>query len=313
MNSSKTTPVRLRAGSPAQLVATLPYLFGFRPDNSVIILGLQGRRIDGTARVDASVVLAAGFDVEVLRGRLSSITAPSHQIIVVAWIDDVDDARRAINVVGNATGLPDMAVIVSHGRCQADGGPWQECVDHLAEADEAGLTVLDSRDALEASVAGPSDAEWATMADAWACACHSVEALTPGKQRARARRLMEQGLEVPGGLSSESCLELAALARQGHVRDVMTALITIKSARHHTELWRLVVTKAPAEAAPAVLGLLGLAAWLMGEGALQVCCMQRGLAIDPSHSLLRLIEAINVMGVHPREWARVRRLGYMGA
>jgi len=60
------------------------------------------------------------------------------------------------------------------------------------------------------------------------------------------------------------------------------------------------------DAAPAVLGLLGLAAWLAGDGALQVCAMERGLVLNPNHSLLRLVETINVMGVAPSEWAKVQ-------
>ena len=313
MNSSTSAPVRLRAASPAQLVATLPYLFGFRPDQSVIILSLEGRRIEAAARLDAAVVLDARFDAAVLRARLASVVAQPRLTIVVAWIDNLDDARRAINVVGGAIGLPDMAVIVSHGRCQADGGPWQDCADHLAEADEAGLTVLNSRAALLSSVAGPAQGESAAIAQAWASACQSVDALTLGQQRTRAGRVLAKGLAEPGGLSLEGCLELAALARQGSVRDVMTLPLTMKSAKCHVELWRVVVAKVPDEAAPAVLGLLGLAAWLAGEGALQVCCLERGLAIDPGHSLLLLVEAINVAGVRPGEWARVRRLGYTGA
>jgi len=294
-------------------VAALPYLFGFRPDQSVIILSLQGRRIEAAARLDAAVVLDAGFNPAVLRGRLASVVAPSRLTIVVAWIDNVDDARRAINAVGGAIGLPDMAVIVSGGRCQADGGPWQDCADHVTEADEAGLTVLNSRAALAASVAGPSKDESAEIAEAWAAACRFVDAMTPVKQRARASRVLANGLAEPGRLSLEGRLELAALAREGGVRDVMTGPLTMRSADRHVELWQGVVAKVPEEGAPAALGLLGLAAWLAGEGALQVCCLERGLAIDPGHSLLRLLETINVMGVRPGEWARVRRLGYMGA
>jgi len=294
-------------------VATLPYLFGFRPDQSVIVLGLQGRRIDAAARFDASVALDTGFDADVLRQRLASVISQGHQVIVVAWLDEVDDARRAVNAVGDAIGLPAMAIIVSHGRCQADGGQWQDCADHITEADEAGLAVLSSRATLEASVAGPSDEESAGTADTWASVCLSVGNMTLAKRRTRAKRLMTEGIAAGAELSLESCLELAALARQGCVRDTMTAPLTTKSAKHYVGLWLAVVSKVPDGGAPAVLGLLGLAAWLAGEGTLQVCCMERGLAIDPDHSLLLLVEALNVMGVHPREWARLRRLGYMGA
>jgi len=308
MNTISSTPVRLRAGSPAQLVATLPYLFGFRPDQSVIVLGLRGRRIDAAARLNASVVLGDGLDVELLRQRLVTVTGQGRQVIVVAWHDDADVAGRAIKAVVDAIGTPDMTVIVSEGRCQADGGPWQKCPDGVAEADEAGLLVLASRRAVEARVVGPSGKEAAEAAKAWAPICESVETMTLDERRRRAKCLMKEGLVAPDDLMLEECLELASLARQGRVRDVMTAGLTEETARYHLALWAAVVPKVPDEGAPAVLGLMGLAAWLAGDGALQVCCVERGLALEPDHSLLRLVDTINAMGVHPREWAKVRLL-----
>jgi len=308
MKNTTSTQVRLRAGSPAQLVATLPYLFGFRPDQSVIVLGLHGRRIDATARFDVSVALDDAFDAALLRERLATVTGQGRQVIVVVWHDDVDAARRALSGVLGAIGSADMTVIVSGGRCQADDGPWQDCPDGVAEADEAGLRVLPSRAALQAGVAGPSGIDLAAAVKAWVSSCHYVDTMTLEERRNRAKQLMKRGLAAPGRLSSGGCLELAALARQGLVRDIMTAELTDESAPSHVELWSAVVQTVPDDGAPAVLGMLGLSAWLAGNGALQVCCMERGLAIEPDHSLLRLVETINVMGVHPREWAKVRLL-----
>ena len=307
MKNTTSAPVRLRAGSPAQLVATLPYLFGFRPDQSVIVLGLRGRRIDAAARLDASVVLDDGFDAVVLRNRLSTVIGQGRQVIAVAWHDDAGAARRAVDAVVDAIGAADMAIIVSGGRCQADDGPWQDCPDGVAEADDAGLTVLASRAMIEASVAGPSSDDSAAAA-AWMSICEVVDDMTLYERRGKAKHIMEEGWTAPGNLTLEQCLELAALARQGRVRDVMTAPLNAETARSHLELWGAVVPRVPDGGAPAVLGLLGLAAWLAGEGALQVCCLERGLALEPDHSLLRLVETINVMGVHPREWAKVRLL-----
>jgi len=308
MNTHLSTPVHLRASSPAQLVATLPYLFGFRPDESVIVLGLDGRRIDGAARLDASVVLDAAFDPEVLRGRLANVTCPPRLVIVVAWMDDVVAAGSAVTAARDAIGRADMTVIVSGGRCQADGGDWHDCPDGVTEAAEAGLTVLANRSQVADIVAGPTGAGAAAAAKAWASITQFVESRTLDERRSRAKHLMAKGLTAPGALTSGVCLELGALARQGRVRDVMTAGLTRETANSHVELWSAVVPEVPDEGAPAVLGLLGLAAWLAGDGALQMCCLERGLTIDPGHSLLRLVESINVMGVHPREWAKVRRL-----
>jgi len=102
-------------------------------------------------------------------------------------------------------------------------------------------------------------------------------------------------------------MQLAALVRDGAVRDVLWGDLTRRTARLYVDLWSVIVGDVPDAGVPAALGVLGMAAWVAGDGALQVCCVERGLTLAPEHSLLRLVETINILGVHPKTWAKVRR------
>jgi len=295
--------VRLRAATPAQLVAALPYLFGFVPHESVIVLGLDERRVEVAARVDAAVVLGAGFNAEPLRQLLPSL-APRWRVIAVGWMADAAAAQRAVDLASSAIGGADQTIIVSGGRCRADGGAWKACPGAIAEAETAGLTPLPNRAALVARVAGAPgpDAE-----RRWAVACEAIDEAPVSRRQQRAAELSAQGLHMPQTLSFQEHIELAALVRDGAVRDVLWDDLTWETAKRHIDLWCAVVRAVPDEGAPAALGMLGMAAWVAGDGALQVCCLERGLAIAPEHSLLRLVETINILGVHPKMWAELRR------
>lgn len=296
-------PVLLRAATGAQLVATLPYFFGFVPSESVIVLGLNKRRVEAAARMDAAVILDERFDTELLRQRLSFL-APGWCVVVVGWIADEAAAQRATGVVAAAVGRADQTIIVSGGRCRTDGGDWEVYPDAVAEAEVAGLTPLPDRAALAAQVAGASGQGCGRC---WTALCQTVDGMSMDGRRQRAAALMAEGLASPAALPLRGRLELAALVRDGAVRDVLWDGLTFETAKRYVELWTAVVRSVPDAGAPAALGLLGMAAWVAGNGALQVCCLERGLALAPEHSLLRLVETINVLGINPKTWAELRR------
>src|SRR4051812_38127714 len=47
-----TQPPRLAVRSPADLIAAVPYLLGFHPADSVVVVALRGRRVVFAARGD---------------------------------------------------------------------------------------------------------------------------------------------------------------------------------------------------------------------------------------------------------------------
>jgi len=295
--------VNLRADSPANLVACLPYLFGFTPSQSVMVLGLKGTRIDVAARIDASVVLAPDFDQDALRHRLACVTG-NPTMVVVVWMDDEAQARRALDLTVTCLGGVDLGLLVCGGRC-FDGDTWADVPGQIPAAEQAGMTVLSSRDVLAQKVAGPTgDAvEQATTAWRTASAAGDRGAIEMADW---AWTLIRDWLDFdPSRITPEFAAQLAFCVQSGAVRDTVEARMTMSNARQYLALWLGVVNQVPDDAAPAVLGLAGLAAWLAGDGALEVCAIERGLTLDPDHPLLRLVEQINVQGVRPDLWEKI--------
>jgi hypothetical protein len=75
-----------------------------------------------------------------------------------------------------------------------------------------------------------------------------------------------------------------------------------EQADDHVALWRRVVSVAvwPHEAAP--LGMLAMAGWLSGNGALLNCCIERLERVDPDYSLLQLCREISDQAVPPSHY-----------
>lgn len=103
-------------------------------------------------------------------------------------------------------------------------------------------------------------------------------------------------------LTDADRLRLACLAGDVLVRDVAWAMMQRATAPAHAELWQQVVerTVAPFEAAP--LCLLGMAAWISGQGTLQVCCIDRVQSVDPDYSMGDLLAEINRRAMPPQMW-----------
>ena len=301
MADEPSRPVKLKVSTPADLVATLPYMFGFKPVDSIIVLALEGKRVVASARIDAGWV----DDPEHIQSMLYPIRQHGDHLVVIAWVTPQKAAERAATLVAAALGGVEQSIIVCGGRCRAGDGPWQPYPDSLPAAEQAGLEVLPSRTAVAAKVKGPlaSDKQ-ATRR--WRMARLSVLQHDESWRQARLDELMTHGLARPDRLSTYELTELAALVHDGQTRDQVWQFMDAERSGKLVALWQGVVAVVARAGAPAPLGLLALSAWLDGEGVLQTCCLERGLRIAPKHSLLRLADQMAMAGLAPKMWPRLR-------
>lgn len=319
---SNSRPV-LRLSEPEDLLSAIPYLLKYHPTDSLVFLLLSGRRLVLTARI--------GHDPEeelegAAIGRYLSRLCTDHDadgVILVAYCADPGEGSALLIDVMMA-----LESVMVHHALVADGSRWWSCLcDHdeddcdcdagtvydstssavAAQAVLAGISPMPSRDALAESVAGPSDAtDRAAAATAIEGALSALSDLDLGERCDRMAILVERHCMSGGPLTGEEYAELAVLAYEGAVRDVAVARMRPDDAAAHVALWRQVVdrTVAPFESAP--LCLLGLAAWISGNGALQVVCMERAERINPNYSLLRILDEINNRALPPSVWDELR-------
>lgn len=309
------TQTTLRLSDSSGMLAGLPFLLGFHPEESFVILVLEGCRVKVTARVDLDApadALAAKFtDVCVDHG--------GDALVVVAYATDEPTGRVALEaLLDELEPLPVSEALITDGSrwwsalcddtcCPAEGTPYDVTTHAVAaEAVMAGAAPLPNRTALADMVQGPAGTDRVIAEEAFETALHEVAELELQERSDLMALMVEDYCVHERVLTPAECAELAVLAYDVQVRDVAAERIRMDDAPTHIELWRQVVQQAvePFECAP--LCLLGLAGWVAGRGALQVVCMERVEQINPHYSLLHVLEEINTRCLPPSLWGEIR-------
>lgn len=309
------TQATLRLTDPTSMLAGLPFLLGFHPENSFVILVLEGSRVKVTARVDIDAPSAA------LAAKFTAVCAEhgGDALVIIAYASDEPTGRAALEGFLDALGAHPVneAVIADGSRwwsalcedacCPTEGTPY-DVTSHAvaAEAVLAGAAPLPNRTALAEMVQGPVEAGRAAAEAAFETALHTIAELDLHERSDLMALLVEDYCVHERVLTPAECAELAILAYDVQVRDIAAERIRLDDAPTHIELWRQVVQQAvePFECAP--LCLLGLAGWVAGRGALQVVCMERVEQINPNYSLLHVLEEINTRCLPPSLWGEIR-------
>jgi hypothetical protein len=173
-----------------------------------------------------------------------------------------------------------------------------------AEAAVLGLPVRASRKELAAGIAGPPESD-----DALLTARFEAAQITLDRLGARGRRRMLRRLLASDRLPDrEDSVRLALLVE--HVEGQVRVLRTLNrdSAERHLALWTRVVRHATAAHRPAALGLLGMAAWQNGDGALAMVALEKLDLIDPLEPIAAVLDWLNELVVPPQEWEERREV-----
>ncbi|MDX6322211.1 MAG: hypothetical protein QOF52_2069 [Propionibacteriaceae bacterium] len=306
-------PVRLRTSGPADLLELVPYLLGFHPTESVVLVVIRGREVALAARVDLPPIAA----VDQLVDRLSEIADRNGASAVVVFTFSEDpvaatelmlrliEGLRPFGLVDaiHADGRRWWSMICADRCCPEDGTPYGSGSGRLAaEAVYAGLSTRSSRHEIEALVAGPDATEEAALRNVVERVADDLGPSSRVQRRSEMAELVNGFLAEPRSLGDAECSRFALLAADVEVRDVAWSLMSRDRAEDHVDLWQQVVSRtvSPLESAP--LCLLGMAAWISGNGALMVCCLERVSTLDPAYTMAGLLEDINRRGVPPKAW-----------
>lgn len=316
-----TTPDRppLRIGSLDGVLAVIPYILGFVPANSLVMLGVGPHgRLKVAFRYDLpdppgreAVAAIAGHSLDVLARQHVGVAVcvgygPGRLVTPVA------DAFQAV-APGTGIRLRDL-VRVEDGRywsylcgepscCPAEGVPFNPAA-HLAARilEREGHPVAASRDALAATLAPITGSAAREMAEA-----------TQHAERAGLRLAAARGpvaLDGPGLAAVRSAIQvyrqggtlassakyawLALVLLRLRVRDDAWARMDPSHHRAHRRLWTDLVRRAQPGYIAAPASLLALTAWQGGEGALANIAIDRALADDPGYPMALLVrDALN--------------------
>jgi hypothetical protein len=308
-----------------ELINSLPAMYGFPPEDSLVVLGLKGTRIVFGMRLDLPepdlIESVAELAVKHLR----------HQrvegAIVVAVGEPLDIGRRTVLAVESrldsvrpiAGGWAnDERFWVSMAGGDPGGYPYRRTLDHPASAYAvlAGQEISASREVLATRVQpeGGERRAWIERS-----ADETVERFVADYGRLSAEKLVARATEefvpVVHDLLARRAVEDGTILRLGfaltviEIRDVLWGLITRDNAPSLVGAWLHVARRLPVEWTPAALCLASFASWLSGDGAMAVIAAERATVVDHEYSMADLMLALATSGVSPLDWDGWRESG----
>jgi hypothetical protein len=311
------SPDVLTVGNPADVLATVPYLCGFRPENSLVVLCLAGSRrrlirlqhvdlpprelVDPVARALAFNARAARADSAIIVGYAEAGIGPEPPRVPL-----LDAAHRAFErprrgsrplrvfeALCVAGGRWWSAVCTDESCCPAVGHPVESDGRVEAEATVRGLVVGASRSTPSSSLApvtGRAAASmWHTLDQALAEWTEPVPAGHFGVRRRAALIGLEQ---LMGRWAAGDCvLDDGAAARvlvaltDVEVRDTVITDLRADQLDTARALWTAMVRHAVSPYGPAAATVLATVAWEQGDPVLAAAACERALADDPEYRL----------------------------
>lgn len=307
---------------PGELLAMIPYVLGFTPDDSFVVVALVGprKRFGPCLRAD----LPTTADEAVAQARYLVGVIGSHGFDPVILVAFTGDARAADAVMlPLRRGLARRHVTVTEA-LRADGAHWWSytCQDPACCGSEGVSYDPDSsRVAAEAVLAGlqraPNRESLRAQFDPVGVgALHDVAAecsrlrrrLSAGVRSplvvADVDRLVVQHLPAPDAMSALDTAVLLLAVQEVPLRDAAWALMSRRNASEHFALWRRIMQTAPDHLMAPAGALTGFAAWLDGHGVLAWHALDRLQVIAPDYSMGLLLKQILEETVNPEVWSR---------
>jgi hypothetical protein len=285
----------LHVNSTSELLAAVPYLFGFHPADCVVVVALRGGSLHFSSRQDLPDADPAAIVRLVTQHRVD-------RVIVIGY----GPATRVKAVVpGLAAGLRLAGVEVFDEVRVTDGRYWslngpdaQPCdLDSTVVAAAAtfqGLPVLPDRAALVAQLAPVTGQERQAMSAATARAEERFRLLeTVHPAGFAAVREAYTGRR----LTNDDVAALGVLLRDGGVCDYAWARSEARAVDQ--ALWMDVLRRVEPDYAPAPAALLAFVAWRLGLGPLAGIAVDRALAVHPGYEPARLMDEILRRGLDP--------------
>src|SRR5277367_4637715 len=322
---------------PAALIAALPAVLGFVPENSLVLVSLGHGELGAVMRVDLGADLIDRVE------HLVEVAAAAEPEAVIAVIVDADgagcpqcnaDYRQLCTVLAEALSQHDIELWAAHVVDRvAVGGRWR-CVDGCGEGgvvDDpsasplAVAAVLDGRRLyarradLEAVIAVDDRARSASLTSLIAERAAKRDKAHRVNPTACVRRDVEDAMAATARVGDGQPLaeaELAGLAcslADVEVRDTLYALAVGHSAGDAEALWALLSRSLPTRWRAEPLVLLAFSAYVRGDGPLAGVSLEAALRCEPDHRMAGMLDTALQSGLRPEHIRELAVTGYRSA
>ncbi|MEU5943469.1 DUF4192 domain-containing protein [Micromonospora sp. NPDC047548] len=301
---------KLTVRSPADLVAAVPYLLGFRPGNgSIVVIASRDHRIVFAARGDLPAPGAPARQLLDLAAHLVPIVRrqqPITDLMITGYgdADHVDPALRAVAEAFTAGGMTVRELLRVTGTrvvnltcdnptcCPPQGIPFDPTASLIAvQATAAGLVALPDRAAVAARfapVTGAARDDMRRAIDGAATRLKTVNAAGGAAvDEAGAQAVRHALRHHDTRLTDDEVAWLTLLLTRTSVRDLAVDLTQPHD--QHVTFWADVTRRAHEPLVPAPATLLAITAWRCGDGALAALAAERALQVDPAYQLADLL------------------------
>ena len=304
--------------SPEDLLAAIPFLLGYHPDNSLVLLGLNGESIDVAMRVDYPREVDLD-EVELLAEHLVK-NGCATTMLVIYLPDGVEAGEEFLLTVTSACELRGIKIreslVVQAGRWRSRlhagySGTFPEITESRIAAEQVAhgkVMPLASIEELKSSISALPTPQ----------SIHDEIARIPeidyegeevnSDQRVGARALLKCS---KGGLDLfDSEPELIALIyvrlRDLQVRDFAMGLLKVENAYLLASMWRHLFRIAPVGYRAPIGCIYAQLCYEMGDGGLAHRVLDRVLEDDESYSLALLLRRAFAAGWPPAHFQTMR-------
>lgn len=323
-----------RISGPGELLQAVPYLLGFHPAQSLVLVGLDGKRITVTARLDLADAQLGGVSYT-----LSALVHTGSTSVIAVIYDDSASASEyadelpwqelAWDIETDAQSLGcalNDVLLVSSGRYWSLTCDLPDCcppegreVVHAgsafsAAATYAGMVALPDRATLETMLDPLPDDERHALTDAIKQIEYDAVRTTINGNGDRSERSVKRALfaaarasDTPKwpGISADDTARFAAALRIIAIRDAVWMAIDDRRLDGRP-LWRELARRLPSPYDAPPLFLYGWSAWRHGAGALARIAAERAVLSNPGYTAADLLLAALNQVVDPRRMPRLR-------
>ncbi|MFL6287615.1 MAG: DUF4192 domain-containing protein, partial [Actinomycetes bacterium] len=311
----------LRASGPADIVQLVPYLLGFHPNDSVVLIAMRGRRIVVSVRndLDAPIELVVPLCITATR-------AGADRVVALLYADGISgpplprqryvDELRALFA---EHGLEEVDIIaVSDGRwwsyrcsdprcCAPDGTPIETSGVTAATAVAEGLVALPNRESLESELALDELAMNVVRSEIAEFIASEYGKPEESERQIRAgdwaevRKFVKKVRKGDSFTPKEAARVLCALEDRS-VRDATIGYLVSRPDPDVREAWRRLTTVAPTRWRPAPATLYAMWCYADGNGARTNVGVDVALDADPDYAMAQILLELQMSALNPFEF-----------
>jgi hypothetical protein len=315
------------------LIAALPAVLGFAPENSLVLVSLDSGELGSVMRMDLGdrVVDRIGHLVEV-----AAAAEPNAAIAVVVDADGAqcpvcnEEYRELCEMLREALSEHDIVLLAAHVVDRvASGGRWH-CADGCGASGDVddpsasplavaavfdGRRLYPRRADLQAVVAVDDPAHSAELSAAIKQQAITREAAHRADPAGCCRRDLQSAMAAAARVANGESLSDAELAELGcalsdaQVRDTLYALAVGEDAGAAESLWAALARTLPQPWRAEALVLLAFSAYARGDGPLAGVSLEAALRCEPDHRMAGMLDTALQSGLRPE---RIRDLAITG-